>query len=184
MASLTLSKNLVNFLLFQLAWVGFVVGAANDFIVLGVVALLIMLLWQLWPSRRADSDIGLIVTSMLIGSVTGTVWAATGLIEFRSHWPLDWLAPWWIVAMWASFGATLNHSLLWIQRSPWLAAVLGAIGGPASYAAAARIGAVTIEDFWLTMALMSVAWFLALLVLMRVAGVCSAIKKERLADVW
>lgn len=184
MARFKLSNNLINFILFQLVWVGFVVGAANDFIILGVLALVIMLLWQLWPSRRANSDLGLIVASMLVGCVTGTLWAASGLVEFHSHWPLDWLAPWWIIAMWASFGATLNHSLLWIQRSPWLAAVLGAIGGPASYAAAARIGAVTIDDFWLTMALMSVAWFVALLILMRVAGVCSLEKKGRLADVW
>lgn len=165
MVSSKVSNKLINFILFQLVWVGYVIGAAKDFIWLGMVFLAALLLWQLWPSRRAENDVKLMIASAIVGFIISSVWAFSGLISFKYHWPVEFLSPWWIIALWISFGATLNHSLEWLHQNKIIGACCGAIGGPMSYAAAARIGAVEIQSPWLTYGLMSVVWFLAVLLL-------------------
>lgn len=154
------SNNIINFILFQLVWVGFVLGAANNFIWVGCAVLVAMLTWQLWPSRRHESDIIAILASAGAGLILASGWSSSGLIVYQNHWPIEQVAPWWIIALWVSFGASFNHSLRWIQKSPFLAGSLAAIGGPFSYLAAERVGAVTIHEPWITLSLMALAWFL------------------------
>lgn len=166
MAGTTLnSNNIINFILFQLVWVGFVLGAAKDFIWLGCVFLVVMLAWQLWSTRRHDGDIIAIGASAVAGFVLASAWSASDLIVYQNHWPLDQIAPWWIVALWISFGASFNHSLGWIQSSPYLAGALAAVGGPLSYLAAERVGAVVIHKPWITLTLMAIGWFVIAFVL-------------------
>lgn len=153
-------NNIVNFVLFQLVWIGFVFGAAENYIWVGCLFLTLLLVWQLWPSRRADSDFFVIGASAAFGFVLASAWSVSGLITYDSHWPLNEIAPWWIIALWVAFGASFNHSLAWIQKSPYLAGLLAAIGGPVSYLAAERVGAVIIFKPFLTLGLMAVGWFL------------------------
>ncbi|GAA4359226.1 DUF2878 domain-containing protein [Kangiella marina] len=160
MASTTLNtNNIVNFVLFQLVWLGFVLGSTKGYIWVGATLLVAMLVWQLWPSRRNENDFLIIGASATCGFIVATIWSFFGLIEYAEHWPAKNIAPWWIIAMWVAFGASFNHSLGWIQKSPYLAGVLAGIGGPVSYFGAARIGAVVINQPWLTFSLMAVAWF-------------------------
>ncbi|RDX35842.1 DUF2878 domain-containing protein [Kangiella sp. HD9-110m-PIT-SAG07] len=161
MARTTISaNNIVNFVLFQLVWIGFVFGAAENYIWVGCVLLVIMLTWQLWPTRRANSDFFVIGASAAFGFVLASAWSASGLIVYDHHWPVREIAPWWIVALWVVFGASFNHSLGWIQKSPYLAGLMAAIGGPVSYMAAERVGAVIIFKPFITLSLMAVGWFI------------------------
>jgi hypothetical protein len=59
---------------------------------------------------------------------------------------LPWLAPVWIIAMWAGFATLLHVALRWLLPHRWLAALLGAVGGPLAYYAGMRLGAVNFPD--------------------------------------
>lgn len=53
------------------------------------------------------------------------------------------LPPPWMIALWANFATTLNLSLAGLQTRPWLAALLGLVGGPLAYWGGAGLGAMT-----------------------------------------
>ena len=185
MASTTLNaNNIVNFVLFQLVWIGFVFGAQENFIWLGCLLLGLMLLWQLWPTRRNESDVIVILTSGMCGFVLATAWSASGLIIYDNHWPINQLAPWWIVALWLAFGAAFNHSLAWVQKSPYLAGALAAVGGPVSYLAAERVGAVIIHNPWLTLSAMAVGWFVIAFLLTLLVQRYGQSGQSWFANVW
>ena len=142
-----------------------VFGAVEGFIWLGCALLAVMLAWQLWPTRRADTDFVVIAVSAVSGFVLASAWSFSDLILYQEHWPAGQIAPWWIIALWVAFGASFNHSLGWIQRSPYLAGLLAAIGGPVSYLAAERVGAVIIHKPWLTLSFMAIGWFVIAFIL-------------------
>jgi hypothetical protein len=60
------------------------------------------------------------------------------MLVYAAPFPSAQFAPVWIIALWMSFALTLNHSLAWLKSHPALAALLGAIGAPLAYWAAAR----------------------------------------------
>lgn len=185
MASTTLNtNNIANFVLFQLVWVGFVFGAEENFIWLGCLLLGLMLLWQLWPSRRQESDFIVIITSALCGFILATAWSASDLIVYDNHWPAKQLAPWWIVALWVAFGAAFNHSLAWVQKSPYLAGALAAVGGPVSYLAAERVGAVIIHSPVFTLSAMALGWFAVAFLLTLLVKRHGQTKQCWFANVW
>ena len=76
------------------------------------------------------------------------------------------LAPYWMVAMWGLLAIALNVSLRWLRGRWWLAAVLGAVGGPVSFASGVRLGAAHFVDAAAALAAIAVAWALALPLLM------------------
>jgi hypothetical protein len=86
--------------------------------------------------RRADAC--LFVGVSLIGFVLDSTFAQVGLMQFQAAAPWPGLAPAWMVALWASFALTLNHSLAFLQGRAMLSALLGAIGAPLAYWAAGR----------------------------------------------
>jgi hypothetical protein len=42
--------------------------------------------------------------------------------------------------MWMGFAALLNHSLLWLKKSPLFSFIMGAVFGPLSYLTGLKIG--------------------------------------------
>jgi len=50
--------------------------------------------------------------------------------------------PVWLMCLWLSFSLTLCHSLTWLWRSGWLAALAGSVAGPSSYGAGVALGAM------------------------------------------
>lgn len=117
------------------------------------------MLWQLWPGRRAQGDIGLILVCAAIGLALDTLWVRFGLIRYHAAVPhADW-APVWIIVLWIALGLTLNHSLAWMRGHLWAAIVLGAIGSPLSYFAGSRLGAAELPaDLTWSMLAFSLSW--------------------------
>ena len=71
----------------------------------------------------------------------------------------QWLIPFWLIVLWALLATTLNHCLAWTAQPRWRAALLGAIGGPLSYYAGQRLGAVTFPfGVWPTLLGLGVLW--------------------------
>lgn len=134
----------LQFAAFQAFWFAAVLGAGAGHVWLGVLALVPYLAWMLARERGRAALASRWIVAGLLGSLADGGLAAAGLIRYPTvgpGWPA-WLVAPFIVALWIAF-ATLPHvSLAWLARRPVLAALLGAVGGPLSFAAGARAGAV------------------------------------------
>lgn len=73
------------------------------------------------------------------------------------------LPPLWLLSLWPVFASSMmeGHSLAWLSKRPGLAAVLGAIVGPISYAGGARLGGLELEGVRSLMTI-SVCWAVAM----------------------
>ncbi len=156
-------NNLGNAIASQLAWLLAVGGAARGYGWAGPVGVCVFAALQMHGSHAIRKDVWAVVTCAAIGFVCDSMLAATGLVRYASPALLPQLAPMWIVALWASLGLTLHHSLSFLQTRLWLAALLGAIVAPLSYYAAARAWqAVELaQPLAATLSILSISWAIA-----------------------
>ena len=154
---------LVNIAGYQLVWLAVVSSAGAARPMLGIGAALAFVAIQLAFSRTRVADFGFVAVSIACGFVVDGTLAHFGQVRYAAN-EAALPAPLWIIALWAAFAMTLNHSLRWVLGRPFLAALLGALGGPLAYAAAARgFGAVTLEPpAWASLGSIAAGWALAL----------------------
>ena len=164
---------IANVLGFQAVWFASVIGAANGLPWAGPLAAAVYAAAHLaWTPDRAG-DLRLLAIALLMGFVADSLLAATGVLAFASPWPSTLVAPVWILAMWAGFALTLNHSMAFL-RGRWLAAAaFGALGGPLACWGAAR--AFNAVDFGLglpvAMFALAVVWGVAMPALYALQGI-------------
>ncbi len=148
---------MVNVVLFQLGWFASVWGAAKQLPWLGVSVVAIVVSLHL-AFRGKPNEVSLIAASAVMGVAFDTVFLHTGIVVYQASTAPEWLAPWWIVAMWANFAITLRHSVAWLSGR-WVAtAVLGALGGPLAYWGASNLGAVRLPSPPLAAAVLAASW--------------------------
>ncbi|CRM24129.1 hypothetical protein [Pseudomonas sp. 31 E 6] len=145
-------KNLANAVLFQCGWFACVLGGDSLWLLVGVAALVIHLLWI---SSAAEDGV-LIISVTLAGTLLDTLLRSLGVFHFSEPGPL---IPFWLMLLWALLATTLHHCLAWSARPWWRAALLGAMGGPLSYYAGSQLAGVQF-GFGLgpTMAGLAVIW--------------------------
>ncbi|MGB5510717.1 MAG: DUF2878 domain-containing protein [Woeseiaceae bacterium] len=160
---------LINFAAFQIGWFSSVLGAAKQMPWLGPVAFLLVLAIHLRVARRPQFEIGLVIACGVIGLMFDSVLVAAGWVTYPSGLFSDLLAPYWIVTMWMLFGTTLNLSMGWLKGRPLLAALLGAIGGPASYIAGQKLGGIVFLEFVPAIIALAVGWAIFMPILMALA---------------
>jgi len=154
---------LLNFAMFYLGWFACVVGAAGGRFWLGpaVVAVLLLVHLSLVSERRRE--IRLILVIGLFGFAVDTVQVSAGLYAFTHTGAAPWLCPLWMVALWMIFATTLNASMAWLAGRYGLAAALGALFGPLSYLAGARLGAIELSaNPLLSLGGIALVWALAM----------------------
>jgi hypothetical protein len=136
---------LLNFGMFYLGWFGCVAGAARGRLWLGpvLVAALLLLHLALTSNREREAKLALVIG--LFGFGVDTLQASAGLYTFTHTSVVPWLCPPWMVALWMIFATTLNSSMAWLAGRYRLAATLGALCGPLSYVAGARLGAIELS---------------------------------------
>jgi hypothetical protein len=129
-------NNWINMVFYQATWITAVAGAGRGHWWPGLVVLFAFAIWQLATSRWRRADIVLVVAISIIGFGIDSVFLQRGLMHFAA--PDSWpdVSPVWMTALWSSFALALNHSLAFLQRRRWLAALLGCIGAPLAYWAA------------------------------------------------
>lgn len=151
---------------YQLVWFGVVIFAARGQPWFSVALAAAFVLLQLRVSRQRASDGRLLACAVALGIVLDGSLASSGLLRYASPSPAL-LAPAWIIALWAAFAMTLNHSMTFLRGRPVLAAMLGAIGGPLAYVGAARgFDAVTFQvPTWPAMLALAFGWAIAMSVL-------------------
>lgn len=156
-----------NFVLFQAAWFAVILSAAADRAWLGSAAVALVVGWHLVFALQPAREARLVAAAVAIGAVLDSLVLATGAIVYRG--PAGALAPHWILALWALFATTLNVSMAWLHGRPWLAALLGAIAAPLSYAAGVRLGAGRFVDMPLALGLLGAGWAAVMPLLVRLA---------------
>ncbi len=161
-------KLLLNIIAFKLGWLSSVFGAANGMPLLGPMVVTGVVALHLWNTQNPSRELLLVALTGAIGASWDSVLVSAGWLSYPSGTFMTGLAPYWILAMWLSFATTLNLSLRWLHSRWLLAALLGAVSGPASYYFGASVGAVFFENQQAALLALSLGWavLLPLLVLL------------------
>jgi hypothetical protein len=138
---------LANFAGYQAVWFIAVLGAGRGLAWPAIAGLAAFAAWQLAMSRTRSADLKLVALAIALGTLLDGILSCDGLLSYAAHgiaFPPGG-APLWILALWGAFALTLNHSLAWMRGRRLAAILLGAVGGPLAYLAAARLsGAVSL----------------------------------------
>lgn len=147
----------------QLVWLCAVVGAGHGLRWPAVLAAAAYVASQLWLSAQPGVELKLMVLAMACGLAVDGIAGATGAVVYAAH-DATWLAPVWILALWASFAMTLTVSFAVLQRHRVAAVLVGLLLAPLAYLSAARgWGAVRFSaPAWQGVALLGIGWSLAL----------------------
>jgi hypothetical protein len=154
--------SLFTFLSLQAGWFACVLGAAAGRPLVGVLVVLLVAAAHL--VARADRR-GLaltLVAAALMGLVFDGSLTLAGVLTFPAQASLGWAVPLWMLALWVNFALAID-ALAWLGRRPVAAMLAGAVGGPLSYLAGARLGAVTLGPSEpVALAAVAVAWMVAM----------------------
>lgn len=153
---------LFNFLLFQAVWFFTVSSAAAGNPVYGPGFTLAWMLVHLsFFTDRRLAEINNLLFAALLGYLMDSTQVMLGVIIFPQHTILGEPSPLWMIALWFNLAMTLNLSMKWLQNNLFLAAALGAVGGPAAYYGGEVLGAIVLNQPW---SLLSIAlqWFVAM----------------------
>ena len=146
-------RKLFNALAFQGGWFACVIGGTAW--ALAAAAIFLPIHLALCGTPRREAALMLICASL--GVTLDLTWQNAGLLSFggAAIGPL----PVWLLMLWLLFAATLGQSLSWLQGRLRLAALLGAVFGPASYCAGLALGAAqTGLAHWQVALAMAPAW--------------------------
>lgn len=137
---------LSNVLLFQLGWFACVIGAAKGnlaigpMVAAGVIAVHFTRLGhRMWIEARI---VGLVTVA---GALADSALMRLGALGFADGTLGGVLCPVWMMALWAIFATLLNSSLSWMRKRYVLGTLFGAVGGPLSYFAGQRLGALNLH---------------------------------------
>lgn len=149
---------IANFVVFQAAWFAAVLGAAHHIPLWGTACAIAAIAWHLGVSARPAQEAKLIGFACAIGFVVESAVAMQGHVSYPSGQPVGWLAPYWMVALWGEFAIALNVTMRWLKRRLWLAAVLGAVGGPTAFVSGVKLGGAQFVDMTPALAMLALVW--------------------------
>lgn len=158
-------------LAYQATWFAAVIGAGRGLWWPGVLMAVLFALWRLSVSPHRVLELRLVLAALGIGLVLENLWVGSGLLSYTAAWP--WAgSPAWILALWWVFALVIVPLLGYLHRRLWLAALLGAIGGPLAYLGAARgWNAVQFtEPGWHSLLALAAGWALATPLLVALAA--------------
>jgi hypothetical protein len=156
----------MNFALFQLGWFACVLGGANGLPWIGPIAASAIILYHLSRAAQPGVELKLILLAILLGTLWDSTLVVAGWLYYPSGMLISYLAPYWILAIWALFSTTLNVSLKWMKGRLALASVFGALGGPLAYLAGSRLGGVVLSDPLAALFALSLGWAVMMPVMM------------------
>ena len=134
---------LVNQLGVNGVWFACILGASGGQPWIGTVSALVWIAWVLANHDHWPRELGVVLFAGAIGLVADLVLIRFGGLHYVGLEPGALPGPHWIVALWMSFGTSLNVSFAWMHGRPLVAAILGAVFGPLAYVGGRKLGAVT-----------------------------------------
>jgi len=147
-----------NVVLFQMGWFACVLGAAHGLPWVGTLAAVGIIGWHLAHAGQPTRELALVAAAALLGAIFETLLVQTGWVRFETGTLIEGTAPYWMVTLWAIFATTLNVSLRALRSHGWLAALLGALGGPLAYYAGARLGALELTTAGAALVAIGIGW--------------------------
>lgn len=152
------SKLIINAIGFQIVWFISVQGnnlnaALAAIVLLTVHQLIYKLKLKAWPVLIAFSLLGYLGDSLI---------AKILLIEYSDN--LNPLAPLWLLGLWLSFATTLNHSMQWLFKTPYLTISIALLMVPISYLAGIQLSDSTVSGSYTFFYISEGLWWAILLV--------------------
>ncbi len=135
----------INFILFQLAWLSCVIGAAKNLPWLGVIFTALILVWHFSYAKQPGRELSLILIALSVGACFDQLMLSMQWVNYQAHGWSSTFVPVWILALWGAFASTLNVSLAWMQGRYFVSTLFGASGGPLAYFGAQNLGAVSLS---------------------------------------
>ena len=160
---------LINLIGFKVGWVSSVMGAAAQMPWLGPAVFALIAFVHLRQAHRPELELCLVIAAGTIGICFDSLIVAMGWVMYPSGQLSPMLAPYWIVTMWMLFATTLNRSMAWLKGRAALAAILGAIAGPASYYAGQKLGAIELVEPIAALSALAIGWAIIMPLLMVIA---------------
>ncbi|MFN0123715.1 MAG: DUF2878 domain-containing protein [Blastocatellia bacterium] len=153
-------RSLLNFIILQIGWYACVVGAARGYAWAGPLYTAVFAAIHLWMTRDPAGEARLLVAVGALGAAIDGALKGTGLLTYASDAFAGLpIGPPWIIALWVLLACSLNSSFAWLRGRPLLACLLGAIFGPLSFLAGARLGAVVFHQTQtVTMCVLALVW--------------------------
>jgi hypothetical protein len=162
-------ENLMNFLLFQIVWFISVFCIVSDMSFVGFTLIGIVAIFYSLISKRPQQMFLFYLLAALVGFVIDTLLINSGAVQLISPLLLGdslFISSPIMVMFWVNFVTTFDYSLSWLQPYKWWGAILGSIGGPWSYYAGFKLGALHLGDPMIYSLLsISLAWFLSMPIL-------------------
>jgi len=157
-------------ILCQAAWFVAVYGGAHASGVPALLCAAALVCWHLLRAAKPLNEARVVATVTVVGWLWDSLVAQTGWLVYPGYAVGTAHAPLWIAALWALFSIQLNVVFAWLRGRWWLAAVLGAVGGPLSFRAGAALGAVRFAHPEAALCLLAAGWAILLPASVWVAG--------------
>ena len=161
---------IINLSLFKASWLASVLAAAASMPLAGTAVIAVAVCVHLFLAEDRRAELRLLAFAAVLGLLWESALVSAGLLEYRAASLIPGAAPYWIVAMWVLFATTLNVSMRWLRKSTLVAALAGAVGGPMSFIAGEKAGAVSFADTSLAIVAISLGWAIFLPLLVRYAS--------------
>ena len=159
---------IVNLIAFKIGWVSSVFGATSELPWFGPLWILgwtiSFFAWQ----RKLTTEWVLLVGAAIIGYIFDSVMVLLHFIEFPPEVRLGEPSPFWMVAMWVNFAATLRYSLGWMRDRFILGAIIGLALGPLAYITGSGLGAIEITSGILPIA---IEWLIGIPLLLYIENI-------------
>jgi hypothetical protein len=161
---------LLNLTLFKAGWLAAIFAAAASVPILGTAAIAIAVAVHLVRSDAPRDEFLLLALAAFTGFVWESILVYAGFMQYGPNAALAVTAPYWIVAMWVLFATTLNVGMRWLRKNLLVASVFGALGGPMSFLAGEKAGAVSFSDTSTALVLIGLGWAVILPLLVSFAA--------------
>lgn len=138
----------LNALLFQLTWLGCVIGGARGEWFWGAIGVFALLAFS-YKQAALKRDLPFVLVLVVVGFCFDSLWATTGIIDFGEQaqpFAEVTLAPGWITLLWAGVALTVTHSLGFFVARPRLGALMAGCAAFTAYLGGERLGAVVIPE--------------------------------------
>lgn len=139
-------RKAINFMLFQAGWYALVKAAAAGHAERGMLAGAAIVAYEIcFGGNPRGRIIVLLLAAGAIGFTVDSAHILLGVFQVPGPLPFGHLCPLWLVMLWMVFATTLRSSTSWMAGRYIAGSLLGAIGGPLSYWAGAKLGAATLQ---------------------------------------